>query len=46
MGDRVVLALTQQDGINWIKEIKDFLTSRTLPEGNAETERIVRRAKS
>ena len=45
-GNRVVLALTQQDGVDWIKEIKDFLVSGTLPEDDAEAERIARRAKS
>ena len=45
-GDRVVLALTRQEGIDWIKEIKDFLTSGILPESNAEAECITRRAGS
>ena len=40
----MVLALTTQEDIAWIKLIKDYLKSGTLPEGDAEAERISRQA--
>ena len=42
----MILALTYQDDVGWIKVLKDFLTKGTLPEEDAEAERVARRAKS
>jgi hypothetical protein len=44
LGDRVLLALTRQEGVDWILELKAFLISSKLPEDKAEAERIVRQA--
>jgi hypothetical protein len=43
-GDRVLLALARQDGVDWILELKAFLVSSRLPEDESEAERIVRQA--
>jgi hypothetical protein len=43
-GDRVLLALARQEGVDWILELKAFLTSSRLPEDEEETERIVLQA--
>jgi transposase InsO family protein len=43
-GDRVLLALAQQEGVDWILELKAFLVSSRLPEDESEAERIVRQA--
>jgi O6-methylguanine-DNA--protein-cysteine methyltransferase len=43
-GDRVLLALARQDGVDWILELKAFLTSSRLPEDEEEAKRIVRQA--
>jgi hypothetical protein len=44
LGDRVVLALARQEGVDWILELKAFLISSKLPEDEPEAERIVRQA--
>jgi hypothetical protein len=43
-GDRVLLALARQEGVDWILELKAFLISSKLPEDESEAERIVRQA--
>jgi hypothetical protein len=43
-GDRVLLALARQEGVDWILELKAFLVSSRLPEDESEAERIVRQA--
>jgi hypothetical protein len=43
-GDRVLLALARQEGVDWILELKAFLVSSKLPEDESEAERIVRQA--
>jgi hypothetical protein len=43
-GDRVLLALARQEGVDWILELKALLVSRRLPEDESEAERIVRQA--
>jgi hypothetical protein len=43
-GDRVLLALAQQEGVDWILELKAFLISSRLPKDESEAERIVRQA--
>jgi ribonuclease HI len=43
-GDRVLLALARQDGVDWILELKAFLTSSRLPKDEEEAERIVHQA--
>jgi ribonuclease HI len=43
-GDRVLLALARQEGVDWILKLKAFLTSSMLPEDEEEAERIVRQA--
>jgi hypothetical protein len=43
-GDRVLLALARQEGVDWIIELKAFLISSKLPEDESEAERIVRQA--
>jgi ribonuclease HI len=43
-GDRVLLALARQEGVDWILELKAFLVSGKLPEEESEAERIVRQA--
>jgi ribonuclease HI len=43
-GDRVLLALARQEGVDWILELKAFLVSIRLPEDESEAERIVRQA--
>jgi hypothetical protein len=40
-GDRVLLALARQEGVDWILELKAFLTSSRLPEDEEEAKRIV-----
>jgi hypothetical protein len=40
-GDRVLLALARQEGVEWILELKAFLISGKLPEEELEAERIV-----
>jgi hypothetical protein len=44
LGDRVVLALARQEGVDWILELKAFLISSKLPEDELEAKRIVRQA--
>jgi hypothetical protein len=44
LGDRVLLALARQEGVDWILELKAFLMSSKLPEDESEAERIVRQA--
>jgi ribonuclease HI len=44
LGDRVLLALARQEGVDWILELKAFLVSSRLPEDELEAERIVRQA--
>jgi hypothetical protein len=43
-GDRVLLALARQEGVDWILELKAFLISSRLPEDEEEAERIVHQA--
>jgi hypothetical protein len=43
-GDRVLLALARQEGLDWILELKAFLISSKLSEDESEAERIVRQA--
>jgi ribonuclease HI len=43
-GDRVLLALARQEGVDWILKLKAFLISNKLPEDESEAERIVRQA--
>jgi hypothetical protein len=40
-GDRVLLALAWQEGVDWILELKAFLVSSRLPKDESEAERIV-----
>jgi hypothetical protein len=40
-GDRVLLALARQEGVDWILELKAFLISSRLPEDEEEAKRIV-----
>jgi hypothetical protein len=40
-GDRFLLALARQEGVDWILEPKAFLISSRLPEDESEAERIV-----
>jgi hypothetical protein len=40
-GDRVLLALARQEGVDWILELKAFLVSSKLPEDESEAERII-----
>jgi ribonuclease HI len=40
-GDLVLLALTRQEGVDWILKLKAFLVSGKLPEEESEAERIV-----
>jgi hypothetical protein len=44
LGDRVLMALARQEGVDWILELKAFLTSSRLPEDEEDAERIVRQA--
>jgi hypothetical protein len=41
-GDRVLLALARQEGVDWILELKAFLVSSKLPEDESEAKRIIR----
>jgi transposase InsO family protein len=41
LGDRVLLALARQEGVDWILELKAFLVSSRLPEDKLEAERIL-----
>jgi transposase InsO family protein len=43
-GDRILLALARQEGVDWILELKAFLISGKLHEEESEAERIVRQA--
>jgi hypothetical protein len=43
-GDRILLALARQEGVDWILELKAFLISGKHPEEESEAERIVRQA--
>jgi hypothetical protein len=43
-GDRVLLALARQEGVDWILELKAFLVSSRLLEDESEAERIIRQA--
>jgi hypothetical protein len=43
-GDRVLLALARQEGVDWIVELKAFLASSKFPEDESEAERIIRQA--
>jgi hypothetical protein len=40
-GDRVLLTLARQEGVDWILELKAFLISSKFPEEESEAERIV-----
>jgi hypothetical protein len=40
-GDRVLLALVRQEGVDWILELKAFLISSMLPEDESEAKKIV-----
>jgi ribonuclease HI len=40
-GDRILLALARQEGVDWILKLKAFLISSRLPEDESEAERIV-----
>jgi hypothetical protein len=40
-GDRVLLALARQEGVDWILELKAFLVSSRLPEDESKAERII-----
>jgi hypothetical protein len=42
LGDRVLLALARQAGVDWILELKAFLVSGKLPKEELEAETIVR----
>jgi transposase InsO family protein len=44
LGDRVLLALARQERVDWILELKAFLTSSRLPEDESEAKRIVHQA--
>jgi hypothetical protein len=44
LGDRVLLALARQEGVDWILEHKAFLVSSRLPEDESVAERILRQA--
>jgi hypothetical protein len=44
LGDRVLLALARQEGVDWILKLKAFLISSRLPEDESEAEWIVRQA--
>jgi hypothetical protein len=41
LGDRVLLALARQEGVDWILELKAFLVSSRLPKDESEAERIM-----
>jgi hypothetical protein len=43
-GDRILLALARQEGVDWILELKAFLISSKLPEEELEAKRITRQA--
>jgi hypothetical protein len=43
-GDRVLLALARQEGVDWILELKAFLVSSKLPEDKSKAKTIVRQA--
>jgi hypothetical protein len=43
-GDRILLALARQEGVDRILELKAFLVSSRLPEDESEAERIIRQA--
>jgi hypothetical protein len=43
-GDRLLLALSRQEGVDWILELKAFLVSGKVPEEESEAERITRQA--
>jgi ribonuclease HI/transposase InsO family protein len=43
-GDRALLALARQEGVDWILELKAFLINSKLPEDESESERIVRQS--
>jgi hypothetical protein len=43
-GDRMLLALARQEGVDWILELKAFRISGKLPEEESEAERIVLQA--
>jgi hypothetical protein len=43
-GDRLLLELERQKGVDWILELKTFLISIKLPEEESEAERIIRQA--
>jgi ribonuclease HI len=43
-GDRVLLALARQEGVDWILKLKAFLISSRLPEDASEAKRIVHQA--
>jgi hypothetical protein len=40
LGDRLLLALARQEGVDWILELKAYLISGKLPEEESEVERI------
>jgi ribonuclease HI len=43
-GDRILLALARQEGVDWILELKAFLVNGKLPEDESKAKRIVRQA--
>jgi ribonuclease HI len=43
-GDRILLALARQEGVDWILELKAFLISGKLPEEDSEAKSIMRQA--
>jgi hypothetical protein len=45
LGDRLLLALARQKGVDWILELKAFLVSGKLPEEESEAERITHQAR-
>jgi hypothetical protein len=44
LGDRVLLVLARQEGVDWILVLKAFLVSSKIPKDESEAERIVRQA--
>jgi ribonuclease HI len=44
LGDRVLLALARQEGVDWILELEAFLVGSKLPEDESEAKRIIRQA--
>jgi hypothetical protein len=40
LGDRFLLALARQEGVDWIHELKEYLISGKLPKEDPKAERI------